>query len=111
MQGFFKIEERKEFSFEDKLKWALKNVTNSCNPKETHKERIEYYDLKKNKKKSLTIPICEFTVPKMLPESVFDDLRFWIDDETCFIELPDAKYQFHLSQLLRVNKGLLKANK
>jgi len=112
MKGFFKETEIRNFSFEDKLKWALRNIVNCCHLTEVRKIKIReetyYYS---NTRKYHTFPECSFKVPEKLPESEFDDLKFWIEDDVCHIELDNAKYIFHLSMLLRVEKGLLKAMK
>lgn len=111
MSGFFKETELREFSFEDKLRWCLRTIVNSCNPHEIRKERgkLYYYEYS-DKYHYYSFVVNNFHKPKVLPESEFNDLKFWIDENNiCFIELQDAKYEFHLSMLLRVQLGLIKA--
>jgi hypothetical protein len=110
MRGFFKDTELKKFTFEDKLHWVLRNIINAVNPVESFKQRERFKDYY-GKSYSYSFPVCDFTEPKSLPESPFDDLKFWIENETCFIELENAKYQFDLSMTLRVANGLLKTIK
>ena len=110
MKGFFKETEIRNFSFEDKLKWALRNIVNSCNPIEFRKEHGGYYYYN-NVYHRYSFPVCSFVVPNQLPESEFNDLKYWIENNMCHIELDNAEYTFHLSMLLRVEKGLLKAIK
>jgi hypothetical protein len=84
------------------------NITNCLNLVEVEKVRGKaYYHNEIYKRYSF--PRCSFIIPKKLPESIFDDLKFWIENDMCFIELSDAKYQFHLSMALRVKQGILKA--
>jgi hypothetical protein len=111
MAGLFKQSELRNFSFNDKLKWAIMNITNCLNLIEVEKVRVKEYPYPYNsiKYKLHSFSRCSFIIPKKLPESIFNDLKFWIEDDVCFIELGDAKYQFHLSMALRVKQGILKA--
>lgn len=107
MKGFFKIEEIKVFSLEEKVIWILDRIISSFSIEKTKKETIRYWDKVAHKYCSYSvtyssIPLNFEKISQL--EIPFDNITLRIDGKQLHIAGKDFSYLLSIDMILTMRK-------